>query len=574
MEAGRSQVQQVRDSVDIVEIISGYVPLKKTGANYKGLCPFHREKTPSFVVNPAKQIYHCFGCGEGGNVFDFIMKVENSSFREVLQKLAEKAGIKLRSFGNDKKEEFEKIFSLNKLAMDYFSKNLTEDKGGEALKYLFKRGLGKKEAMTFKLGYALPGWDNLVGYLKSKSVSFAEAKKAGLIAEKEEKDRYYDRFRNRIMFPIFNLEGKVIAFGGRALDEEGAKYLNSPETPVFSKRSSFYGIGPESAKRIREAGSVIIVEGYMDLLALRLFGFSNSLATLGTAFTLDHARVIKRFTDNIFLTFDPDEAGVNAIKKTLRPVLLHALNAKIILLPKGHDPDTYLRKEGASNFKKLMQGSENILDFYVKNYFEHEMTLVGKAKVLEELREIFNEIPNEFVRELTVRKISDLTGIKESMLKNAEKSSLYEKRRPSENPFPKHEILLTRFVLEDPKLMKEAQEAKAFDYFTSKELRDFVLGAMADVGKEGLKIGSLIDGLADQELKRRLVEVCIDEKDFGEETYKAFTNCMERIKSDYLKRKSVELLNEIMEAEKKGDDRRCKELLLEKKALMAKYRRQ
>ena len=568
----KSQVQQVRDAVDIVDLISEYLPLKKAGVNYKGLCPFHKEKTPSFVVSSVKQIYHCFGCGEGGNAFDFVMKIQSVGFKEALSRLASRAGVELKEYrGSKEQDELGKLFNLNQVAMEFYHNNLTHPKVGiDPLKYLDSRGVSKKEISQFKLGFAPANWDSLVGHLKQKSQNMGDASKIGLVIEKRGKGDYYDRFRNRVVFPIFNRDKQIIGFGGRTLGGDDAKYINSPESIIFSKRYSFYGID-SALNAIREEGSAIVVEGYMDLIALRSFGFNNSVATLGTAFTAEHARVLKKYCDNVFITFDADEAGVMAVKRVLKPALISSLSAKVILLPKSYDPDNFLREHGQEAFKKLMDKAVTILEFYIKNYFEKELSIVGKAKVLNELRETFNEIPSQFERELIVKKVSELTGIKESLFKEDDKKR-YIPAKPllSRPSYPKEELLLLKLVLEDKELLASALKEKALGYFSTTELKEYAEKSIAMASQDGgFEVADMLDNMENQELKSALAQVFINDLGFSkEESEKAFSNCMERLKLNFLKKRSFALQDEILAAEKSGDMERCRELLEEKKSLM------
>jgi DNA primase len=572
-EAAKSQIQQVRNSTNIVELVSEFIPLKKVGTNFKGLCPFHKEKTPSFIVSQTKQIYHCFGCGEGGNAFDFLMKVQSLSFKEALERLAARAGIEIKRIRTDGrlKEELEKLFGINKTALEFFKKVLTGTKPGlPALKYLKDRGLSSRELDEFNLGFAPDTWDGLCRYLKNRSHDLKLAEKLGLVAERKSGKGFYDKFRNRIMFPIYNLERKIIGFGGRTLGKDEAKYINSSESELFSKRTSFYGIDSATAG-IREEGSAIIVEGYMDLIALRKYGFKNSLATLGTAFTMEHGRVLKRFTDNIYVNFDSDEAGLNAVKRVLKPVLLNSLAAKVVLLPASYDPDTYLGKFGATGFKKLIEGAKDLLEFYVSNYFEEEVTHVGKARVLDEIKAALDQIPSQFERELATRKISELTGIKETTFREK------ESRRPGHlvvrgpaKKFPNEEMMIIKFMVEDPSVRKTARDESVLGLFVSDEIKalgDKVITLFQD--RSDVDVNMLTEDLDDELLKKSFLEVLVKDSGFSpDQTRKAYRDCVKRIKNNFNKKLSKELQEKLVAAEKAGDKSRYMELLKQTNTLI------
>jgi DNA primase len=563
-QAPKSQVQQVRQATDIVDIISEYVPLKKAGLNFKGLCPFHQEKTPSFMVSRSKQIYHCFGCGLGGNSFDFLMKIQNIGFREALERLAAKAGIELRGYSGKRADAGEeRFFELNRIAMEFYNGILMDPKlGAHPLKYLTGRGVGKKEVSDFKLGWAPPSWEALTRFLNGKGRNLSEASKAGLVVEKKRRGEYYDRFRGRIIFPIFDMERRVIGFGGRMLSGDGAKYLNSPETPLFSKSSSFYGIDSASGA-IRKEKSVIVVEGYMDLLALRRFNFDNSVATLGTAFTMDHGRILKRFTDNVYITFDSDEAGLMAVKRTLRPTLLNSLNAKIILLPPPHDPDTFLNREGSAKFRLLIEKAEDLLDFYIKRYFKQEVTRVGQARVLDEMREILQEIPNQFERELAIKRAAELTGFKEVLFKQREKKSVARDISAS-NPgrFPREEIHLIRLMAEENGVAEKVKENAILDSFSSQELKKFAnMLLSAKTESNGNSLAQILSEIDDRDARRALTEALVQESGLSRhDAMKEFNDCVERMRE----KRNIDMAKGIKEAELSGNEAKLKELLRKK----------
>lgn len=564
----RSQVQRIRDAVDIHELISEYVPLKKAGVNFKGLCPFHKEKTPSFIVSRQKQIYHCFGCGVGGNAFDFLMQIRNIDFKEALSLLADRTGIELQSYRPSKKDDLpQRLFRVNGKAMEFYSKSLLDPIGKDAQRYLKLRGLDRKDANEHKLGFSPDRWDSLVRYYGSNSVDLKDALKAGLIIEKKKKGEYYDRFRNRLMFPIIDFDRNVIGFGGRTLGDDRAKYINSPESSVFPKRSSFYGLDRECAQKIRDEKGAIIVEGYMDLIALKKAGFGNTVATLGTAFTMEHAKKIKRFTDNVYITFDSDSAGLNATKRVLSPVMLNSLSAKVIMLPSGHDPDSFIRKEGSAAFRQKIDKAQDLIDFYIKNYFEKEVGLVGRARVLEEIKDNISKIPKEFEKELIIKRLCELTGIKEDVFRGSqqEQRRFIRPEKRDKKRLPKEELLIIKFILEDNDLASKVGETDILEQFSSDELRKIASKALSlGSNEERSKINDSIDAIEDPLLKGGLREVLLNDTGFTDDNLrKAFDDCCRIIRGNFLRRKNDALKDELLKAERNGDEARSRELLKE-----------
>lgn len=358
-------VDRVRDSVNIVDVVSRYVTLKKRGRNYLGLCPFHTEKTPSFSVNAEKQIFHCFGCGVGGNVFSFLMRHDNLNFVDAVKRLAEENGIKIPVSREVQKQESEneQLFRANQFAEQFYHRQL-QHAPDTVKEYLSNRGIEENTIKQFKLGYASGEWDGLLKYIQRNNHSISNYKKLGLLLESAKSNKPYDRFRNRLMFPIYNQSGKVVGFGGRALLDEpnSPKYMNSPESPVYQKSYVLYGLN-FSKEAIREKGAVIFVEGYMDLLQLFQNGIQNVVATSGTALTGEHARLIRRYTNRVYLCYDADSAGINAAVRGGEVLFQQLLEAEVLILPSGEDPDSYVKKYGKDAFLEFLKEAEDYLAF-------------------------------------------------------------------------------------------------------------------------------------------------------------------------------------------------------------------
>lgn len=353
-------LEDIKSATDIVDFISGYVQLKKSGQNWKGLCPFHQEKTPSFMVSQAKQIFHCFGCGAGGDVITFLLKHDSLSFHEAVTLLAKKAGISIDAGRFDQKsiQKDELIRKALQEACSFYADKLRRTKN--AGEYFKVRGISPESIALFQLGYAPPGWSSLLSHMRKAGYSDEIIKDAGLAVSGNK--GLYDMFRERIMFPILGMNGSVIAFGGRAMDDSMPKYINSPETPVFKKSETLYGLHT-GRDAIRNKGFVIIVEGYTDVIICYQYGFQNVVAPLGTALTSGHLQKLRKLTNEAVVVFDGDAAGINAAKRSLPLLCQNNFKARLLLLPEKEDPDSYLRKNGSEAFSALLGKAQSMIDF-------------------------------------------------------------------------------------------------------------------------------------------------------------------------------------------------------------------
>jgi DNA primase len=364
-------LEQIRAASDIVDVIGAYIPLKKAGANFTALCPFHREKSPSFNVNSSRQIFHCFGCHKGGDVFTFVKEYENISFIEAVKRLADRAKIPLEmdqtGAGAATRMLKDTLLQIHEQITQRWQTALANDAGGQiARDYLAKRGVPAEAVKLFRIGYAPEAWDDTVNWAKSKGFDIADVEKAGLIIRKEGTDRFYDRFRGRLMFPICDEQGRVIGFSGRVLngDEKTAKYVNSPETPIFTKSRVFFGLD-KSKRAILEAGFAIVCEGQLDLIACHMADVKNIVAPQGTAFTSEHARIIKRYVNEVVLCFDSDNAGQNAAVRSLDALLASGLAVRVAVVPAPHDPDSFIKANGGPAFAALIQGAKGFFEYYL-----------------------------------------------------------------------------------------------------------------------------------------------------------------------------------------------------------------
>jgi DNA primase len=413
-------LDEIRNRIDIVALISEYVPLKKSGKGYKGLCPFHQEKTPSFMVDEQKQIFHCFGCGEGGNIYTFIMKIEKLNFPEAVKLLANKAGVQLPVYekqNNKSIQEKELIFRLNGITADYYQKNLFSPQGKRALSYLLKRNFSEEIIKKFYLGYALPGFEHLVHFLTSKKIGQTDLFKAGLAFRSTKTGGALDYFRDRIIFPIFNLQGKIIAFGGRVLDEKLPKYLNSPETPVYYKAKNLYGLF-QAKQSIRQKNQVIIMEGYTDVLIAHQFGFDNAVASLGTALTGQQISLLKRFADEILIAFDSDSAGKSATLRSLGLVKKAGLAVKIVYLPPDSDPADIILQKGEPFFANLIKDALPLFDYKLKILLQqyNPASSQGKVNIVKELFSDLADIGSDIELHSEVKKIAERLHLTEDSI--------------------------------------------------------------------------------------------------------------------------------------------------------------
>src|SRR5437867_3049802 len=366
-----STLEQVRAASDIVDVIGAYLPLKRAGANFVALCPFHKEKTPSFNVNPHRQIFHCFGCHKGGDVFAFVKEYESLDFPEAVRRLADRARIPLeyeKGAGEQQARHLkERLLQIHEQITQRWQSALANEAGGQiARDYLARRGVSAEAVKLFRLGYAPDLWDDTVNWAKSKSHELALVEKAGLILRREGSDGFYDRFRGRLMFPICDEQGRVVGFSGRVLsgDEKTAKYVNSPETPIFTKSKIFFGLD-KSKRALLDAQYAVVCEGQLDLIACYMAGVQNIVAPQGTAFTADHARILKRYVEEVVLCFDPDEAGQEAAVRALDSLLAAGLAVRVAVVPAPHDPDSFIKASGGEAFKQLIERAEGFFEFYL-----------------------------------------------------------------------------------------------------------------------------------------------------------------------------------------------------------------
>ena len=484
-------LEKIKDNSDIVNIISDYVSLKKSGSNYIGLCPFHNEKTPSFTVSESKQLFHCFGCGEGGDVLTFIMKKENLDFIDAVQLLADKLGIDVEQNNVNEKVNKERLktFEINKKAARYFFNNLMKNK--YALSYLAKRKISVKAIRQFGLGFSLDSWDSLYNYLKGDSYSDEEIEKTGLIIKSNKNNSYYDRFRNRIIFPIIDTKGNILGFGGRVLDNTMPKYLNSPDTVVFNKGNHLYGLN--LLNRYSNRKRILLVEGYMDVISLFSRGINYSVASLGTAFTERQSKLIKRYGEEIYICYDSDTAGIKATLKAIE--IMHKIDVKprIISLPNGMDPDDYVKNYGLVEFESLFAKSLNHIEFKVQNIKKkYDLAkLDDKIKFTKEVAKIIKDIKSPIEQDGYINRISNETGIsKDAIEKEIRGNNYYNNKfnkdtkylkpsiKPVETLLPSAndtaEIDLLKFMIKEKDYFEYILKSLKVDDFETEEAKNIM----------------------------------------------------------------------------------------------------
>jgi len=485
------KIAEILAASDIFDIVSEAVILKKSGRNFFGLCPFHSEKSPSFSVNPDKQIFHCFGCGVGGNVLSFVMKYHGISFPEAARMLARKNNIVIETQKMSPEQRKavhtrESLFRLNKKVMQAYTGFLKDPLNGNcARQYLERRGTSKQIIEQFQLGYSPDAWDAIVHVLKEEKVARGVAVSSGMVLEKKQKNGFYDRFRNRLMFPIFDINMQVAGFGGRVMDDSMPKYMNSPESPVYSKSRILYGL--HAAKQAcRRQGQVFIVEGYFDFLSLYQHGIENSVASLGTALTREHVRILKGYATTMTLVFDSDEAGIKAAKRSIDIFVQEGIDTRILVLPRNNDPDSYVMAHGRDAFLELAGTAKTVMQFLLQLALDTYGTSVeGRIKVLDEMKRHLAMIQDYAVRSIYVRELAETLNIDEKAVLEKVKDA-YEKHvnRQARGPLipgvgdtsksilesdPREKQILS-MMLHWPELISVAVEKKVLSSFYSKQL--------------------------------------------------------------------------------------------------------
>jgi DNA primase len=590
-------VQRVKDAAQIVDIIGECVSLKRAGSNMKGLCPFHGEKTPSFTVNPVRQSFHCFGCGEGGDVLSFMMKYYNLTFPETIKQLAQRYQITLpeQQFTSDDKKKAEKrqkLFDANERATRVYHEYLLNNpEAAQARDYLTKREIPQEKIIDFQLGYAPESWDFLSNKVSKSSITQGEAEEAGLLVRKES-GRFYDRFRDRILFPIFDLTGRVAGFGGRILGEGEPKYLNTPETLIFDKGRMLFGLF-QNRDAIRKSRQAVVVEGNFDLLALVSFGLDNVVAPLGTALTQPQIRLLKGYADEVILLFDGDEAGIKAAMRSVPLFLAEQVAGRVALLPAMHDPDTYIRAHGKEGLEKYIVNALPILEFAFEHLKDkHGTSMTGKGKILEELEPLIQASGSSpFQQSVLISEFSNKLGLdpeqvmqgfkiaarKKSQLRSARPVAGREKGEKTivTAPLPRKQAQLLEFLIFYPRFLKRFLEAGIEDILVANPASD-ILAALQKLSEERELTGpeQLMEALPEAFERSYVSRLLMSSPFLGQDDPEVIGNMADEMLVwlvRYRFKKEIKQLSEELRAAQENQDSKLLDELLLRKAELNKY---
>ncbi len=578
-----SDVEEIKNRISIVDLVGEYVRLQKAGSNHKALCPFHNEKTPSFMVSEERRSFHCFGCGKGGDIFTFVMEMEGLGFREALERLAEKAGVELKR-GNrvDKgdREDKGRLFQILELATKWYEKNLWEGKGKEKiLGYLRERGLTDESIKKFRLGYAPDGWRNILDFLIKKGHKIEDIAKTGLLVEKESEKGYYDRFRDRIMFPIQDVMGRVVGFSARVApggDEKTAKYVNTPQTGLYDKSKTLYGLHLAKTE-IKKRDSAVLVEGNMDVIASHQAGFPNTIAVSGTALTPEQVKIIKRYAENLEMGFDMDSAGQAAAKRSIRICLEHELNVKVILLSGGKDAADVIRGNPGL-WKEAVERAKDIMNYYFGEVFARfdPRDPAGKKRIARELLNVIRDIANPVERSHWLKILAEKLETDERVLvevikkaKSKEERDISASKEQTAGPASRRIVLAKRIIgilaAYPAECRRELAKISPDDF---REERDKRIIAAISENPENANIETLKAILPDYETGKFLdgavfeAEVELNHSTRPDPAEELRKN-LGRLKSENAKERIVRIARDIKTAEKDGDKKKVKILMNE-----------
>lgn len=599
-------VQQIRERADIVALIGRHVPLKRAGASFKGCCPFHQEKTPSFFVHPDKQFYYCFGCQAKGDIFGFLMDYEGKRFPEVLKDLADEFSIELPEtpfspeVDHEEDQRKEKLYQINHWARTFFIEQLQTDAAYEVRKYIQDRGISDEMVHAFGIGYAPDDWGKLTQFYQNKNIDLELCCEVGLLKQAEHSDRIYDRFRHRLIFPILLSSGRVAGFGGRILrDDDGAKYLNSPESIVFKKSHLLYGIDL-AAQSIRRNQLAILVEGYLDVIAMHQYGFTHTIAALGTALTEDHIYQLKRHTKRVLLFFDGDKAGRKAAERALQILLPGGLSVDILTLPEGDDPDTFLQTHGRDAMEQWIEKhTEPAFDFWLN----HLRTQAHDDPVLlrdatQRILELLQKLEDPILRDLYIKRTAERLGIAEVQLRRGlmrivprpSATSREAKTNPSqttsqEQTSPIVDTLRTseqrtlasmiKIILENPDLFSFVEQAEFTHKLYDPLLREVWAQLIADLqeGGEGPSIiKNVLESLGPMAgYQQALAQSLMKDKPFAADTIQPiWFDLSRKLEHLQIQRKLQELSQAMLEASQQGNQEMLHTLFREKEVFQKK----
>ncbi len=576
---------RVRETADIVQVVGEYVELKKAGARFTGLCPFHAEKTPSFSVNPQGQFFHCFGCGESGDVFSFLMKYNRLSFPEALKELAKKYQIdlpepKLSDADRQRLREREMLYRINEEAAALYQRYLEESPvAGKARAYLAERGVPEEMTSVFRLGYAPDpsdaGWSFVTSALQKMKLPAADIERAGL-AVKNDRGGWYDRFRDRVLFPIFDMTGRVVAFGGRILGDGKPKYMNSPESLVFDKSRLLFGLY-QHRDGIRASRQAIVVEGNFDLLLLAVHGFDNVVAPLGTALTPHHVRSLRGYCDEVVLLFDGDSAGLKAAMRSIPFFLAEQVDARVAILPAEHDPDSLVQEKGADGVRQLVSDAAPLAEFMYEYLVEqHGLTLEGKNRIIREFQEIITSCSDAMQRSLIIAHFSEKLGIPQAQFETgvhhqgAGAGQAKQAVRRNIADLPRKQRQLVDFLVYYPEYLEELVSAGLQDVITSDSVSDIVT-ALRSLSESGFPSPDrLLSMLPENGSERKYVtglliagSPVVDSGE-GEEARQMCDELLLWLQTEKKQKEGASLMHRINEAQESGDHELLMKLLQQK----------
>lgn len=576
-------LNEIQDKCDIVEIISGYIPLKPSGRNFKACCPFHHEKTPSFIVSPDKQIYHCFGCNSGGNVFNFLKEYEKIDFIDAVKMLAEKTGVKLPEYKTHDDQDasiVSTIYSVNDVAGNYYYSMLEKNgSSSEPKRYITKRGLDGPIVKKFRIGYADPSWRGLLDYLTGRGIKQDIILKAGLIIKGKE-NSYYDLFRNRVIFPIFDARNRIIGFGARAMDDSVPKYINSPETAVYKKGQHLYGLNFAKAG-IKEKNYAIITEGYLDVITCHQYGVDNAIASLGTALTTEQIRLLKRYTHNVVMLYDADQAGEMASLRGLDLFLEEDINVKIAALEKDHDPDSFLRKFGKENFDEAIKKSKSLFTYkldILKDKFD-SVEPESKAETIKEMLSTINRVRNAIVKAEYIKLLAQELSVKEDAvweeLKKIKGTPYHSLRSGTGEHGMKKPIeispaekILARLMLEDVNIVKIVRDELKPSDFRNQDIKNIAEALFSIDTEDGLiDVGKLINSMEDK-VPQNIISFIVNEEVDIKNRERNVSDCIMTIKKENRNMLLKDIQNRLHVAQKSGYAEEEKRLVEEFNQLM------
>ena len=574
-------VFEIKERISIVEVVEDYVKLKKQGSYHKGLCPFHNEKTPSFTVNEGRRFFKCFGCGEYGDVISFLMKIEGMDFTEAVEVLARRASVTIQKEPDSpeqkqNKMEAGRIFNANEAAANFFHEMLINSENGKiARQYLESRGYDKKIIEKFKLGYSLPDWHQNHEELVNKDISINDLHAAGLVIQKDG-GKHYDRFRGRLMFPIMDVQGRVRGFGARLLEEkkEEPKYINSPETMIYKKGKGFYGIF-QAKDGIRKNGKVVITEGYFDQIALDRSGISFAVATLGTALTQEHARMLRRYSPEVYLVYDPDEAGKKAALRSLEIFLEEGLSPRMVTIPDGKDPDDFLREKSKEDFEELLEGSLPLLVHYMDNLLESAgNSPAQKAKAVGEAAGMVARVRDGIEMAMYIDILSKKSAVPISELKSKIRSPKRKSHTVADNEMPylieesvdlscqQSELDLLSLMIHYPDFILRVDETGIVEKLSHPEIIKLVSNMVRQHKSSGkVDPSQLISEISDKGLVDRVTDAILEDDPFSENVERVMGDVLNQLFHDYLVSRIKYNKTLMHEAEQKGDSNQCIELM-------------